>query len=96
MHMIWAESIDLWTGEYNKLQANILNYDNVLSLSSVSYAVNHGKTRQARYSHPLNSAWQGFDNIRELVREITRKYGGAYRDRTDDLNAASVALSQLS
>jgi len=22
--------------------------------------------------------------------------GGAYRDRTDDLNAASVALSQLS
>ena len=24
------------------------------------------------------------------------EFGGAYRDRTDDLNAASVALSQLS
>jgi len=27
---------------------------------------------------------------------VTQVIGGAYRDRTDDLNAASVALSQLS
>ena len=27
---------------------------------------------------------------------IFKDFGGAYRDRTDDLNAASVALSQLS
>jgi hypothetical protein len=27
---------------------------------------------------------------------ICKDFGGAYRDRTDDLNAASVALSQLS
>jgi len=27
---------------------------------------------------------------------LPEKNGGAYRDRTDDLNAASVALSQLS
>jgi len=38
----------------------------------------------------------------EFLRLGTRKKkqkaenGGAYRDRTDDLNAASVALSQLS
>jgi|GEM_PF-1749489 len=38
MHVIWAQSIVLWTGEYNKLLANILNYDNVLSVCSVSEA----------------------------------------------------------
>jgi hypothetical protein len=33
----------------------------------------------------------------ELKEEkYSKKIGGAYRDRTDDLNAASVALSQLS
>ena len=27
---------------------------------------------------------------------LTRKFGGAYRDRTDDLKLAKLALSQLS
>ena len=29
-------------------------------------------------------------------RDFTRKDGGAYRDRTDDLKLAKLALSQLS
>jgi len=34
--------------------------------------------------------------LESQYEEIFGKNGGAYRDRTDDLNAASVALSQLS
>ncbi len=33
---------------------------------------------------------------KSIRRSVAGKNGGAYRDRTDDLNAASVALSQLS
>ena len=63
-----------------------------------SSAHDHGKTPVAGRLHPINNVKQRRrPRLLSAFRTLfSRNFGGADRDRTDDLKLAKLALSQLS